>query len=156
MKQWFVIHTKPRQELKVAQRLSALNIESYCPTFRIVKQYSDRKKRVKKPLLPSYVMVHLHNLERVKVFSIPGVVNYLFWLGKPAIVKENEIALMQSYLSRDYKNITTKPIKRGEIYTIQDGHFSGEKGKVIEVKTSSFKLELPSLGVLLTLDRELA
>ncbi len=156
MKKWFVIHTKLRQEIKVAQRLSTLNIESYCPTFRIIKQYSDRKKRIKKPLLPSYVMVYVSDKERAKVFSVPGIINYVFWLGKPAVVRDKEMILMQNYLNKDYKNISTQPLKKGDIYPIKSGPFLGEKGKVLEIKPSTVKLELPSLGVLVTLDREVA
>ena len=153
MKKWFVLHTKPRQEMKVADRLNNVNFMAYCPTFSVVKQYSDRKKRIRKPLLPSYVMVHVDDKERVKVFSIPGIVNYVFWLGKPAVVRDKEIILLQNYLNKDYKNISTQPLKIGDIYPIKSGPFLGEKGKVLEIKPSKVKLELPSLGVLVTLDR---
>jgi len=58
-KKWFVVYTRPQQELKVAQQLTAMGITNYCPTITLVKQYSDRKKKVSKPLLSSYVMVRL-------------------------------------------------------------------------------------------------
>ena len=45
-KKWFVVYTKPQQELKVADQLSAMGITNYCPTITLVKQYSDRKKKV--------------------------------------------------------------------------------------------------------------
>ena len=156
MKKWFVLYTKPRQEIKVADKLNNLNFISYCPTFKVVKQYSDRKKRIKKPLLPSYVMVYISDKERAKVFSIPGIVNYVFWLGKPAVVRDKEIILMQNYLNKDYKNISTQPLKRGDVYPIRSGPFLGQTGKVLEIKPSTVKLELHSLGVLVTLDREVA
>ena len=58
-KKWFVVYTSPQQELKVAEQLTAMGITNYCPTITLVKQYSDRKKIVTKPLLSSYVMVEL-------------------------------------------------------------------------------------------------
>ena len=44
-KKWFVIYTRPRQELKVVEKLNALGITNYCPTVNLIKQYSDRKKK---------------------------------------------------------------------------------------------------------------
>ena len=73
-KKWFVVYTKPQQELKVAGQLSAMGITNYCPTITLIKQYSDRKKKVIKPFLSSYVMVALeekeiaHNARTVKNF----------------------------------------------------------------------------------------
>ena len=96
---WFVIYTKPNHELKVAEGMSSIGIQAYCPTFTQIKQYSDRKKKIEKPLLPSYVLVQLSEEDRPKVFSIPGVVRYLFWLGKPAVVREEEIDLLKKNLT---------------------------------------------------------
>ncbi len=104
-KKWFVVYTRPQQELKVARELSAMGITNYCPTITLVKQYSDRRKKVIRPLLPSYVMVHLEEKQRQKVFACCGIVRYLFFLGKPAAVTELEIGLMQDHLNGVYKNI---------------------------------------------------
>jgi transcription antitermination factor NusG len=71
-KKWFVVYTRPQQELKVAEQLSAMGITNYCPTITLVKQYSDRKKKVSKPLLSSYVMVELEENQREKGF-------FMYW-----------------------------------------------------------------------------
>ena len=70
MKKWFVLYTKPHQELKVVQKLKEIGISSYCPTVKLIKQYSDRKKKVIKPLISSYVMVFIEENKRNDVFSI--------------------------------------------------------------------------------------
>ena len=77
-KKWFVIYTKPRTEIKVSQRLSVLGIENYTPTRMEVRQWSDRKKKILVPLLPSMVLVNIHEKEVNKVFEVIGVVRYLF------------------------------------------------------------------------------
>ena len=61
---WFVLYTKPQFELKVAQSLESMGIQAYCPVFKQIKQYSDRKKKVEKPLLQSYVLVKLDDKDR--------------------------------------------------------------------------------------------
>jgi hypothetical protein len=43
-KKWFIVYTRPRNEIKVSQRFSALGIENYTPTKVEVRQWSDRKK----------------------------------------------------------------------------------------------------------------
>ena len=104
-KKWFVVYTRPRQELSVAKQLSALGITNYCPTITLIKQYSDRKKKVKTPILSSYVLVHLEENQRDKVFSCTGIVRYLFFLGKPAVVPPLEIDQMQNHLIGVYNDI---------------------------------------------------
>jgi transcription antitermination factor NusG len=95
---WFVVYTKPRNEIKVSQRLFALGIDNYAPTKLEIRQWSDRKKKVHVPLLPSMVLVLLQEKEVNKVFEIPGVVRYLFEKGKRAEVSEEEVLAMKYYL----------------------------------------------------------
>ena len=101
-KNWFVVYTKPRNELKVLQRLSILGIETYVPTKTEVRQWSDRKKKILVPLLPSMVLVSLHENEVNKVFDAPGVIRYMFEYGKRAIVPNEEVLAMQYYLEHSY------------------------------------------------------
>ena len=101
-KNWFVVYTKPRNELKVLQRLSILGIEAYVPTKIEVRQWSDRKKKILVPLLPSMVLVSLHQNEVHKVFDAPGVIRYMFEYGKRAIVFNEEVVAMQYYLEHSY------------------------------------------------------
>lgn len=156
MKKWFVVYTRPRQELKVAQQLSALGITNYCPTITLVKQYSDRKKKVIKPLLSSYVMVQLEEKERNRVFSCSGIVRYLFFLGKPAVVNALEIDLMQNNLIGVYNDTRVTTLSVGEIHKITSGPFSGSSGRVVQTDNSKVKLELASLGMSITLKKQVA
>jgi transcriptional antiterminator RfaH len=148
---WFILYTKPQFEIKVAKALKAMGIHAYCPVYTTVKQYSDRKKLVEKPLLKSYVLVKLADKDRNRVFVIPGIVRYLFWLGKPAIVRTEEIDMMQQTLNGIYKSISISQLKKGTAYTIDQGPFRGQKGKVVDLFKNKIKLELPSLGVFVTL-----
>ena len=155
-KKWFVVYTKPHQELKVADQLSAMNITNYCPTITLVKKYSDRKKKVIKPLISSYVMVYLEENQRDKVFSCNGIVRYLFFLGKPAVVSAFEIDQMQNHLKGVYNNIQITNLSVGQSHTISDGPFSGLSGRVVESNNAKVKLELTSLGMSITLKKQAA
>ena len=148
---WFVLYTKPQFEIKVAEALQKIGVRAYCPVYTQLKQYSDRKKKVTKPLLRSYVLVKIEDKDRDQVFEIPGVVRYVFWLGKPAIVREDEIVLMENNLSGIYESISVSALEKGAAYTIPEGPFKGLSGKVVHLDHNKMQLELPSLGMLVTL-----
>ena len=148
---WFVLYTKPHHEIKVARALEKIGIKSYCPVINKLKQFSDRKKKVTMPLLSSYVLVKIANNDRNKVFGVPGIIRYVYWLGKPAVVRDQEIELMQNYLSGIYNEILISNIKKGTNYKIPSGPFQGQEGKVVNLFKNKIKLELPSFGILLTL-----
>ena len=156
MKKWFVLYTKPHQELKVVQQLKEIGISIYCPTVKLIKQYSDRKKKVQKPLISSYVMVFIEERKRNAVFSVFGIVRYLFWLGKPAIIPEKEIALMKNHLNGIYSAVSLTTLKKGQLFKISEGPLAGRSGRVIEAQKNKIKLQLESLGMLVTLKREAA
>jgi|TARA_B100000768_G_C11076326_1_gene288798 transcription antitermination factor NusG len=88
---WNVIYTKSRSEKKVEERLKNIGIEAYCPVRTEVKFWSDRKKSILVPVLPSMVLVKIEKNKRNQVFDIPGVVRYMFWLKKHAVVRDNEV-----------------------------------------------------------------
>jgi transcription antitermination factor NusG len=155
-KKWFVVYTRPQQELKVASQLSAMGITNYCPTITLVKQYSDRKKKVTKPLLSSYVLVELEEKDRNKVFTCSGIVRYLFFLGKPAVVPASEINLMQDHLNGVYNDSKVTTLSVGDSHTITKGPFSGVCGKVVETDNTKVKFELASLGMRITLRKQAA
>lgn len=151
MKKWFILYTKPNQEIKIAEQLKEINISCFCPTVTIFKKYSDRKKKMLKPLLPSYVFVFIEEGKRNDVFSVFGIVRYMFWLGKPATVRESEIELMKQYLNGIYQSVSLTKFTRGQLYKISEGVFSGRIGKVVETQKNKIKLELQSLGMIVTL-----
>ena len=155
-KKWFVVYTRPQQELKVAEQLSAMGIKNYCPTITLLKQYSDRKKKVTKPLLSSYVMVELEENQRQKVFACCGIVRYLFFLGKPAVVPSSDINLMQDHLNGVYNDSKVTTLSVGDSHKITQGPFSGVSGRVVETDNKKVKLELASLGMRITLKKQAA
>ena len=151
MKKWFVIYTKANQEIKVTEQLDEIGISCYCPTVTIIKQYSDRKKKILKPLIPSYVFVFTEERRRNDVFSVFGVVRYMFWLGKPAVVREKEIELMKQYLNGEFQSVSLTNFTKGQLHKISEGIFKGKIGRVIEIQKNKIKLQLESLGMIVIL-----
>jgi transcriptional antiterminator RfaH len=92
---WYVLYTKPRNEKKVAERLTGAGYSVYCPLHKVRRQWSDRIKTVEEPLFRSYVFIQIEDAKRDEVFVYPGTVRYLFWLRRPAVVRQSEIATIQ-------------------------------------------------------------
>lgn len=150
---WYAIYTKPRNEKKVTESLIALGIEAYCPMVTSVKQWSDRKKKVTSPVLPSYVFVQLEAANRNAVFQIAGVVRYVFWLGQPAIIRAVEIEALKGCLSQDYATVVQTTLQRGDKLIVPSGPFKGLEGVIKSLTNSKIQLVLESLGILLTLEK---
>jgi transcriptional antiterminator RfaH len=148
---WFVLYTKPQQELKVYERLQNINIESYCPAVEEVKQWSDRKKKIIVPLIKSYVFVRINFEERAKVFAIPGVVRYLFWMGSPAIVYDYEITALKASLSYPYSSLKVEKHKVGSKLKINEGPFQNNEGTIVKVNTKYVTVALEQLGLMVSL-----
>tara|TARA_B100001029_G_C14979553_1_gene405176 strand:+ start:422 stop:880 length:459 start_codon:yes stop_codon:yes gene_type:complete len=148
---WYVVCTKRNYEIRVSNALNAIGINSYCPVIQQVKQYSDRKKKVEKPLIPSYVLVNIPEKDRVKIFSIPGVVRYLFWLGKPAEVRPEEIEILKRELEGCF-DIHDIDLEKGDDFTLPSGLFKGFKGKILNLSKNKLKLELKNIGLFMTVN----
>ncbi len=144
---WYVLYTKPKNEKKVSEQLNSLGFEAYCPLVTTFRQWSDRKKKIQIPLFRSYVFINISDADRAKVFQVAGVVRYLFWLGKPAIVKDQEITVLKEWLLKDYKSLQALPCTPGTKISIPTGPFAGQFAVVKEFRGTKFRLQLEALGV---------
>ena len=143
---WYVLHTKPRSEKKVEEKLLSTGINAYCPTRTEIRFWSDRKKRVEVPVLPSMVLVQIEDKDINRVFESSGVLRYMFWLGKRAVVRQPEIDILKKYLNGDCNIINTKflDIKVGDNFNLSS--FNNEKGIVNRISKNNIWIYLKSIG----------
>ena len=142
-KNWFVVYTKPRHELKVLDRLRTLGVEAYTPTKIEVRKWSDRKKKVLICLLPSMVLVCLEENEVNKVFEVVGVRRYLFVHGERARITNYEVLAMKNYVENTYHLTDEKEIVVGEKVKIP---FLDQQAEIISVKGKNCIAQLEMLG----------
>jgi transcription antitermination factor NusG len=151
---WYVVYTKPKWEKKVAEQLQKMGIECYCPLVTQMRQWSDRKKKVEVPLFNSYVFVQLSESERNLVFQSVGAVRYLFWLGKPAIVRDEEIDVIKKWLNTsDCIDLTVSSYQIGDTIQLESGPFSAQKATIQEMTNTHYVLVLESMGCVLKMKR---
>jgi len=152
---WFVLYTKPRNEKKVALQLEKMGITVYCPLVTEIHQWSDRKKKVEVPLIKSYLFVQLEEKDREIVFQVPGVVRYVFWLQKPAMVRDQEIDIMKEWLAGEMVDAKVESLRPGDRMNMPSGLFEGEEGVIEEINKNRVQLLLIDLGMKITLKRNL-
>ena len=147
IKVWLVIYTKSRSEKKVVERLEKDGFDVYCPVRKEYRIWSDRKKQVEVPVFSSYVFVRVAEANRLKVLETPGVVNFVFWLGKPAIIRDIEIEAIKSFLSQ-YETAQSRSLdlKRGQKVKVTKGQLQSSKGVIIEVRNRTVVLKLEGIG----------
>lgn len=146
-KAWFAIYTKPRWEKKVDVLLQERGIESYCPLNRVRKKWSDRMKWVDEPLFKSYVFVRVLPEDQMKVRLVDGVLNYVYWLGKPAQVKDSEIEDIRRFLD-EHNDVEVKPIdiKPDDKVLIRSGVLMDKTATVHRVMQQYVEVVIESLG----------
>jgi transcription antitermination factor NusG len=147
MSKWLAIYTKPRWEKKVHQLLIDKGIESYCPLNKVKRKWSDRIKTVEEPLFKSYVFVKVTDDDRTKVRLTNGVVNFVYWNGKPAIIREKEIQTIKRFLD-EHESVQVRPMEFAvnQQVLITSGTFMDKRAVVVDVRRKEVKVAIESLG----------
>ncbi|MBX2940061.1 MAG: UpxY family transcription antiterminator [Ferruginibacter sp.] len=149
-KKWYVVYTRPRWEKKVAALLEERQIEHYCPLSTTLKQWSDRKKLVTEPLFKGYVFVHVEPVKKWDITQVPGIINFVHWLGKPAVVPESEIDIIRKFL-KEFTQVSVEknPVIHDQVM-VSSGVLMHYKGIVLEVIGKKAKVFINSLGLIVT------
>jgi len=150
-KKWYVVYTRPRWEKKVAGILIAKGIEHYCPLNKVMKQWSDRKKIVLEPLFKGYIFVKLSETIKWDIKSIDGIINFVYWLGKPAQVKDEEIDTIKKFLQEfSAVEVTEKQMDINSRVQIKQGVLMNYHGIVVEIAGSKARVNIESMGIQLS------
>jgi transcription antitermination factor NusG len=120
----------------------------YCPLKREKRKWSDRWKLVETPLFTSYLFLRIPESERAQALQVPGVVRFLFWLGKPAVVKEEEIQILRQWLNEvEPEALEVVGLEPGSRARIESGALMGREGEVVERRGSKLVLFLQELSL---------
>ncbi len=158
-KKWCVIYTKANCEKKVAAVLTKRKIGNYCPLNRIVKYKGNKKKILFEPLFPSFVFVYIADAEMAVIRNIGSVMNFVYWLQSPVIIKDAEIENIKHF-TNNYSNIErskTAVNNNGILRIINKPTFEIKNvSKIISIKTLTCELLIPSMGYALVAETERA
>ena len=131
---------------KLKRNFLSLGINAYCPTRSEIRFWSDRKKRIEVPVLPSMVLVNINDKDINKVFDCSSVIRYMFWLGKRAVVRQSEVEILKKYLNGNISFINSKllNIKVGDNFSVSS--FNNERGIVNRISNNNIWIYLKSIG----------
>ena len=146
-KQWLIVYTRPGCEKKVATLLEKKRIEAYCPLNKVYRHLIDRKRVITEPLFSSYVFVKASDTEHTSIIETDGFVNFVYWLAKPAVICNDEIDTIKRFLTEyDHVTIEKSEVLPNEKVRVLNGPLVFWEGNVVEVRTNTVKILLPSLG----------
>ena len=142
-KKWYALYTRPRWEKKVADLLEKKKVEVYCPLNKVQKQWADRRKVVLEPLFTSYVFVYVSEQEHLSIKQTDGVVNFVYWLNKPAVVRNEEIDTIKKFLSEyDHVSLEKTQVNLNDRVRVINGPLMMWEGNVIEIRTKTVKIKI--------------
>lgn len=144
---WYAVYTKPRWEKKVFNLMVGKGMEAYCPLNRVRKKWSDRLKWVEEPLFKSYVFVRIPAGEQTRVRMVSGVVNFVYWLGRPAVIKDKEIEIIRKFMN-EYSDVRVEPLQlhTDAKVTILQGALMDKEATVIKVLNNKVLVNIESIG----------
>lgn len=127
--------------------LSARGMDSYCPLNKVRKQWSDRIKLVEEPLFKSYVFVHVPEEDQTRVRMVDGVLNYVYWAGKPAVVKDKEIEDIRRFMN-EYQDVQVRALdfQPEEKVLIRSGILMDKEAVIQRVLHHTVEVVIESLG----------
>ncbi|MEN9697600.1 MAG: hypothetical protein RLZ56_1021 [Bacteroidota bacterium] len=154
-KKWHVIYTKSKWEKKVDELLMQKGFESWCPVQKQERQWSDRKKIIETPLFRSYVFVKANKEDRAAILSTIGVVNFLYFEKKPAIIRDSEIEAIRKYLglsTASFQIVDMTNLSPQTKVSISQGLFMGKRGEVVKAGKKTVFVRLESIHTLMIVE----
>lgn len=149
---WYALYTKPRAEKKTEERLRKSGVTTYLPLQETVREWSDRKKKVLVPIIPSYIFVRI-NYERdhLDILQDPGAAFFVYWLGKPAAISDREIEEMRNFLEEN-EEVKIEEIQHavGKEVRVIHGALKNKRGIVLRVDKNNVHLQIFALGMQLS------
>ena len=154
-KKWYAVYTKPRWEKKVHALLTERGLVSYCPLNKVRKKWSDRIKLTEEPLFKSYVFVQIGEEEQPQVRMVSGILNFVYWNGKPAVVKESEIQTIRKFLN-EFEDVEVVPmtLQANQAVMVRRGLLMNRTGHIRRLMNNKVEVLIESLGYTLVASLE--
>lgn len=131
---WYALYTRHRFEKRVAARLDEKGIENFLPLQTVVRQWSDRRKKVEQPLFNCYVFVRIHLQKRLSALDTGGVVRMVTFAGAPSPIRDEEIEAVRRILSGEveYESTPAYEFDSGQKVEVVRGPLRGIRGRFVE------------------------
>lgn len=150
-KRWLAAYVKMHHEKKVRDHLTSLNIDNFLPVQTEIRQWSDRKKKVERVLIPMMIFVNVDTEEQQRVIRLPSIIRYLVLRGehKPTEIPTSQMNSFMFMLdnSENQVNFSSNNLQPGENIRVIKGSLTGLEGELIYVEgKSKIAIRIEQLG----------
>lgn len=125
---WYVAHTRPRCEKKLAQFCGREGLAATVPCYRAAHKYRGKTVVFQKPLFPGYAFLRIQPAEREKIRRSDYVANILTVTDQDLFVRQLEDILRA--LESDFEIRLAPTIGEGMKVKIKSGPLRGIEGWV--------------------------
>lgn len=155
---WYPVYTRSRAEKKANEELNRKGIQTYLPLKKAVKQWSDRKKIVKEPLIKSYLFAYISAREFAEVLMTNGVARFIYFSNQVASIPDQQIHDLKLLLATDADlELIDYDIKPGESVLIKAGPFKGIIAELVSLHNKQrIILRLQNMGYSININTSLA
>lgn len=144
LKQWFVVHTKPRSEARVCRWLETKQVSFFAPKMEKKRKRRHGKSTILEPVFPGYVFVQLepHPNSWCKLQWTPGVKRILGYNGIPSPVPEAVITLLKERTEKKGFIESRPRFVKGETVQITHGPLRGLIGVIEEARPGKERVRI--------------
>ncbi|MFM2250809.1 MAG: hypothetical protein RLZZ358_1736 [Bacteroidota bacterium] len=141
------MYTTSRAEKKVAERLVEAGVEVFLPMVEVLRQWSDRKKKVQKALFNGYVFVKTDRNNLWNCLQTPGAVKFVNFSGVPATIRDEDVETIQRLVATGVSIETDgSEISPGEKVKVIGGSLEDMVGECIEKGNKDyFLIRIPGI-----------
>ncbi|UKT62248.1 UpxY family transcription antiterminator [Pedobacter mucosus] len=144
---WMVVYTRSNYEKKAHQLLQMQGLQSFCPIIKVKSKWADRIKTIEVPLFKSYLFVYVNPYEHLQVLQTTGVISYVNYCGKPAIVPQADIERVRDIMNQhdDIESVSARYLKPGDTVVINEGALNNKQGEIVKIEGKSVLIVIKQL-----------
>jgi transcription antitermination factor NusG len=131
---WYAVYTRSRYEKTVAEQLVQKGLDHFLPLYESVRKWKNGNFKVRLPLFPGYLFVHIPLQERLQVLQVPGVVQLVGSSGVPLALPQAEIETIRDALTKGLQAHPHPYLKVGSRVRISSGPLQGLQGILLRKK----------------------
>ncbi len=150
-KKWLAAYVKMHHEKKVRDYLTSLNIDNFLPVQTEIRQWSDRKKKIERVLIPMMIFVNVNSEEQQTVVRLPSVIRYLVLRGDkmPTEIPDSQMESFKLMLDKSDQPVdfSSDNIQPGEKVKVTRGSLTGLEGEMVYIDgKSKIAIRIAQLG----------
>jgi transcription termination/antitermination protein NusG len=133
LENWYALHTRPRHEKLVTQRLAERGVETFLPLVNEVHRWSDRQKAVQLPLFSCYVFARFlpNRSDRLRVLRVGGVIGLIGSRGEGSPIPDEQVDSVRALVEGGLPWSAYPFLKIGQRVRIRGGALEGVEGILV-------------------------